>query len=390
MNTAYMLRQDGKDFPVKVHLYAMGDEDLSSEAECASFIIKTNSKDINLCEYILDAWMAMLIEDNVSYDSNSDDINNLILTRLSTLPYKFPYSLSNSEYLKIHKNQSNFDDVDTLYEFLDEVRSKLDVLQDSIRKSINQQFCRVRYGGAYNTERGNNTIWFRISSVGFNWVDVIYIFTSKIKNKLNIQFITICRDYESDNGDSGEPEYFYKAKDGAVYYNMPIDEYLEEEHEHSPVFSSLSLNSGVIASVSRRLSMGDTIEYINRDLVGSGIHIDDRILSALYTKELKSYVHASEFLDNASARTQSKFGRIFRKIYQLFPEITNIDLDSEPRENLAGKLVGVTYTFLLSSDNPDINNLELRVGYTKPNPSADIIVRDFRREYLDYKSFKNI
>ena len=45
MVNAWHLRQDGKFFPVQVHLYAMGDGDLSSEAEVASFLLKTDSED---------------------------------------------------------------------------------------------------------------------------------------------------------------------------------------------------------------------------------------------------------------------------------------------------------------------------------------------------------
>ena len=156
MNTsAWMLRQDGIAFPCSVHLYAMGDDDMSSEAEVASFLIATNSKDIELSELILDVWMAMLIEYKVSYDATADDISNCIKTCLQNLPYRLQNSLKIEDYLKIHSSQNNYSSVDELYTFLDDVRKNIVGLQNRIKDSLNQQFCRVRYGGQYDTKSNN-------------------------------------------------------------------------------------------------------------------------------------------------------------------------------------------------------------------------------------------
>ena len=270
--TAWMLRQDGVAFPCKVHLYTMADEDLSSEAEVASFLIATKSKDIGVAETILDAWMAMLIEDTVSYDDDAAGIRDCIKQMLGLLPYSFPFPLSDEEYLKIHDRLCNYTNIDEYYEYLDRVRAELPRLQDMIRKSLNQQFCRVRYGGQYDTYNGNNTIWFRISSVGYNWANTIYVFASENRRKWNIEKITICRDYESDHGDvNGKPEYFYKAKDGSAYYDMPIDEFLNEEHEHSLVFSTTELNRGVLATMRQKLAEGSTYQEVVNVLSKSDI-----------------------------------------------------------------------------------------------------------------------
>ena len=59
LNYAWMLRQDGTAFSCTHHLYCMDDDDLSSEAECAAFILNSNSKDSKLAELIIDAWMAL-------------------------------------------------------------------------------------------------------------------------------------------------------------------------------------------------------------------------------------------------------------------------------------------------------------------------------------------
>lgn len=388
--SAWMLRQDGASFGVKIHLYCMQDDNLDSEAECASFLIKTASKDINLAEYVLDCWMALLIEYTVPYDADSDKIDKCIETAIKTLPYTFPYKLSISEYLDIHHRQNNYTDVDTLYDFVDAVRANLSSIQDEIKWSLNQQFCRVRYGGEYNTDSSNNTLWFRISSVRFNWADVIYIFASNMKNRLKVQKITICRDFESDNGDSGESEYFYKAKDGAIYRDMPIEEFLQEEHEHSLVFSNRNIGAGVYNRFQKLLRDGFTIYEINNSDACNGNYITSSIVDWFRRKDWGDCIFASEFMDNAPTRTRAKLGRILRRIRQRYPEIEDVDVDAEPRENNKGQLVGTSYTFILESKDPQIDGLEVRTRYTKQFVPEDILFRDFRLEYDMWKQAKGI
>lgn len=273
MTKAWHLRQDGKAFPIIVHLYPMGDADLASEAEVAAFLVKTNSKDLDLANYVLDAWMAMLIEDKINFDATEEDIDNAITSAVSSTPYRFAYPLSAQELLEIHSERHAYNDVDGLYDFIDSVRDNLSTIQSRIKMSFNQQFCRVRYGGKYNSASGNNGIWFRIASAGYNWANTIYVWVTENRRSLKLETITICRDAESDDEyGEGEIEYFYKAKDGAVYENMPIDEFLNEEHEHSLVFSSTSvpIGSGIRRYVRNELKNGDTFEsYIG---VISGSH----------------------------------------------------------------------------------------------------------------------
>lgn len=263
MTRAWHLRQDGEAFPVKVHIYCMNDEDLSSEAEASAFIISTKSKDQEYAEYVLDAWMALLIEDEVRYDVDKEGISRAIEKALKSLPYHFQYPLNTSSLISIHEKLNNYYDIDTLYDFIDKVREEIDDIQETIKRSFNQQFCRVRYGGQYNSVAGNSEIWFRVSSVGYNWVDTIYVFTSSIRRAYQISHISICRDSESDNT---EVEYFYKAKDGTLYKHLPIDEYLEEEHEHSPVFDSVNINRGFLSTLRGLLESGtgyyDSITFL--------------------------------------------------------------------------------------------------------------------------------
>ena len=390
---AWMLRQDGSAFPLIHHLYVMNDEDLSSEAEVASFVISSKSKDVDLAEYVLDAWMALMIENLVNYNDTEVEIEAHILQAIDRMHYRFLYPLTKDQYIDIHRKQNNYTDTGSLYDFIDDLRLKLNSISEEIKHSINQQFCRVRYGGQYNSSANNNTIWFRVSSVGFNWANTIYIFASEMLRQLNIDKITICRDYESDNGEvDGKPEYFYKAKDGAVYYDMPIDEFLKEEHEHSLVFSVTQLNSGVLNTIQSELHKGSTMNEIMSSLARSGIIYRKPVWSYLVRKENAKCIESSQYFDNLPTRTKSKLTQLKRMILEEYPEIESIEIDSKPRENRAGNPVGFEMIFELDSQYECINHLQVSIVSSKAlcDVQAPSLFRLFRKEYSDYVNFRNL
>ena len=373
-----------------VHLYCMEDEDLASEAECASFLLVTNSADSQLCCRVLDAWMAKLLEDYAEEDYNKTELGAALRTALKNLPYKFPYPLTEPDLLKIHNDANNFWDSKSLKVYLDRLNVETADLQKEIKRSINQQFCRVRFGGEYNSQ-GTKTMWFRISSVGYNWLNTIYTFLAENYRAYGVETVTICRDFESDNGGDGNSEYFYTAKDGTTYYEMPIAEFFDERHDTSPVFSSVSINAGIYHYIKSQLSRGETFDKIEADLKANEINMDlNRYRNRLIAKECKDCIHASEFFDNAPTRTRTKLGQVMQKILGTFPEITEIDVNSDTRENTKGNPVGVNYYFTLKSKIKELNNLEVKLGYNKQFIPADVIFRDFRRDYTDYKIAKNL
>lgn len=393
--SAWMLRQDGAAFPCKVHLYAMGDDDMSSEAEVASFLIATKSKDIELSELILDVWMAMLIEYKVSYDATADDISNCIKTCLQTLPYRLQTSLKIDEYLKIHSSQNNYSSVDELYSFLDDTRENIADLQTRIRDSLNQQFCRVRYGGQYDTESNNSEIWFRISSVGFNWSDTIYLFVSEIRRKYNITSITICRDWESDNGGlstNNISDKFYKAKDGSIYCHMPISEFMSADHESNPVFAT-DWNSGIFHGMRTSLNNGSTFESIVACCPAQLPNPITFYRKCLLNSELAVCATEADFSNTSelNTRTQMKLSRFIRLVKSAYPEISDVELSCKPYENRKGNLVGFDMTANLSSENPNIDGLKINFASTSSLASTSdrILFRLFKREFEDYLKFRN-
>lgn len=387
MNTrAWMLRQDGEAFPVSVHLYVMGDDTLASEAEVASFLLSTKSKDSDLSKYIIDCWLALLIEQHVPYDAMSSDIDDCIRERLSSLPFKFPYPLTVEEYLDIHHSMNNYYDVDSLYDFVDEVRSSVSNLSREIAQSLNQQFCRVRHGGKYNTEKGSSSLWFRISSVGYNWANTIYVWTANHYRGLKVSSIFICRDAESD-GD--EIEYFYKAKDGTEYYDMPIDEYLNEEHEHSPVFSCADYRSGFYRYIKSSMSCGMTYRqsvFAAVDSYGCDLaDVRDRWNKWVQDIKASDCVSASEFLDNATVRQRTKFTAIQREILKRYPELDDVDIDVVEKDTTRGHMTEIF--FKMSSDMIDeLDGVTISTYYSKPvnKLTGDIIVRGFGLDYDAY------
>lgn len=90
---------------------------------------------------------------------------------------------------------------------------------DELADNTNQEFCRVRTSGILF--RGNsNDIYFRISSIRFNWFDLIWGIVNKYKNFIST--VTICKDSNTFGG-RFEP---YKVG-GAAIEGLPTQEFLE-------------------------------------------------------------------------------------------------------------------------------------------------------------------
>lgn len=387
-NTAWMLRQRGDAFSVMHHFYVMYDPDLSSEAEVSAFLISTKSKDQDLAKNILDCWMCYLLRNEIEEDYSEEEIIDSLEYVLKNLPYRFQYPLTISQLLNIHTSQNNFTDGASLLQFANDVDSNLEELQSRIADSLNQQFCRVRFGGQYNS-KGTRDLWFRISSSGYNWANEIYTFTANHYQSLDARYINICRDYESDYGDvEGKPEFFYKAKDGVPYKNMPILDYLTDEHDSRPIFSS--------TRISILMSKGHTFEDIyNKYGYYSKYGYDKELRNSMVRKEKsKQCIDASYIEDNdLSSRFAQRLRNICRMILSKYSELTQVEIDDiKPHENTRGKMVASEVIFLLSSDYEDLNNLEVSIvlnrGIKDTTPAE--VVRKFSIEYEDYKKFEKI
>lgn len=201
MDKAYMIRNDGKAFPILQHIYGNPDIEFIDETlAAAEWLYKhtNNSTTKNL-----------IIEFIAAYGNSLEghgDIIDKIINDIEIKPYKFisrDFIIDNKEVISNIKNYRDLKDLNIL-----------------ICSELNQEFLRARYGGIYNTFSSSREMVFRVSSVDFNWFNIIYEFVYKYKN--NIDNVTIVRDEES----TGLSDYYYKHN-SEVFDNMPINEFIE-------------------------------------------------------------------------------------------------------------------------------------------------------------------
>lgn len=394
MTTAWMLRQDGEAFPVKVHLYVMGDANLSSEAEAASFIYLCGTQDKELAEEVITAWVAELINPILKHNASEVEILEAISNAIQNLPYRFAYPLSEEEILDICDDSEHFVSYDALVDYLFDLADKESELSAQIKLSLNQQFARTRFGGQYNTVAGNAEMWCRVSSIGYNWANTFYEFITRMRKKYDIQYVTICRDAESDYQDLiyDVKEYFYKAKDGTPYYHMPIEEYLVDEHETSPVFSTTDIGQGVRYAVRCRLANGETILSATKAVFGEEQPLDILRLHKNYVSQERANCFASDLLtdDQVPAKTKRKIMALQGLILKNYEGIiTGVTIDYQSREGYRSGENGFELNFFITSNLPKVDGVELRCHYNHPLSQTEMstLFRQFRQEFSAYVEF---
>lgn len=103
-------------------------------------------------------------------------------------------------------------------------------LMNLLNDLTNQEFCRVRTSN-YKVKYGgdNGQIYFRISSVGFNWFDLIWNVVNKFSK--DIKEVTVIKDKQTFGG-----------KEFDYYYNhLPTDEFLTLKG--NPIIESIDSNT---------------------------------------------------------------------------------------------------------------------------------------------------
>ena len=236
-NNAYMLRNDGKYFTMIQHVYGNPDDIVETIAAAEWLYGATqHSRTKETCLTLVVSWGA-------SIDYSKDPIENL-LNEISIRPYRF----LSVDFVKSHEKELRSIDI----------QDDLDSLNLLVVSELNQEFCRARYGGKYNSTVGSREMVFRISSVGFNWFNVIYQFVYDNKNK--IDNVTVVKDEESTGFDGSYSHH------GKTMYMMPVDEFLMLPG--NPVIESLneSVNSLMINLKSGK-SIQESLTNINRGIL---------------------------------------------------------------------------------------------------------------------------
>lgn len=201
-SNAFMIRNDGEIFNVRTHPY--GNEDIEYVEEtlaAAEWLYKHTGKDSTklLIVKFIKTWA-----DSLDYINDKTAIDK-IYHAIDERPYKF----LSREFVKALETPISatkaYDDLETV--------NKLVCME------LNQEFLRARYGGMYNTIQGSREMVFRVSSVGFNWFDIIWKFVEE--NKSRIDYVTVCADEESTRR-----EAYYYNHNGTIFYRTPVDEFI--------------------------------------------------------------------------------------------------------------------------------------------------------------------
>lgn len=168
--TPYMLRNDGELFPCgSIHPYIIKD------GESIDDMIQ-NGMDIDALYWFYT-------------HSKSETTKKLI--RVVAKYFIDKFGIDDKYTISIYGNNINdidFNIDDNIYQAkIGEIESFIQIVSDD----TNQEFCRVRtsnklWGGT------SNSIYFRISSIGFNWFPIIWDIVNKYRN--NISDVTICKD----------------------------------------------------------------------------------------------------------------------------------------------------------------------------------------------------
>lgn len=200
-STAYMLRNDGKLFELNgIHPYVLStfdDYDIEENID----LLFSSLKDLQ--------WFY----DNIDDLSFKDDVSKFL--------YVVYY---NPEYFGDYKSKIERFNMPLIEYYCS--KEECEALIQKIDAESNQQFCRVRTSDMF-IGGNNKSIYFRISSVRFNWFNIIWDLV--YNNRNFISDVTISRD--------GTEDLFYEHN-GHIIENMPVEEFINLSGK--PVFENLN------------------------------------------------------------------------------------------------------------------------------------------------------
>lgn len=232
VENAWMIRNDGRCFRVLQHIYG-SEESIEETLAAAEWLYSAtgNSGTRRLIIDFIASWAASL--------DSGEPIVDTIYAEVDDRPYKF---LS-----------TGFID-DIAYE-LDAANCYQDVeeLNQLIVNELNQEFLRARYGGMYNSTRGNRDMIFRVSSADFNWFNIIFNFVYEHKNMIDT--VTVVKDEESTGYDT-----VYSHK-GVMMDKLPVEEFIMlsgrpviESFAETSIETALQSGKSIVESMSAAMN----------------------------------------------------------------------------------------------------------------------------------------
>lgn len=219
MEKAYMIRNDGKAFPVTQHLYGNMDE-VTETLFAGEWLYDHTQNEQTKQDFIdLVAVYARFYEQLTI----TETLEEQLIAVIKSYPYRYLSAAFVSKHIDAIKKAFDMCELSV-------GNSMMQALSKIVIDELNQEFLRARYGGMYNTKASSREMVFRVSSNNFNWYNIIWQFV--YDHKPVIDTVTIVRDEES----TGVPNYFYHAKDGSEYNNYPVDDFIMEKG--NPVIES--------------------------------------------------------------------------------------------------------------------------------------------------------
>ena len=246
MGNAYMLDKYEDLIKVKYHPYGYED-DIEENSSCAYFLYKFSKKNkdkINklLLNYIAYCFYETTVLDIQNYfniniiDKEFTQIFKHIFDEFDISQTLNAWNIYNNKQevfndLLVILKDSNLSNIEDIYNYYNEYEDN-----NIAYMQLNEDYTRVRIGGRYDNN-SEDCIYFRISSVGYNWGDIIV--NVVFNNFMNVKYITIERDTESANINK-QANKIYKTKDGQSINHMLVKDFVYQEH--IPLVASLTNN----------------------------------------------------------------------------------------------------------------------------------------------------
>lgn len=197
-SVAYMIREDGKAIPVAYHPYATDGADYA----------------IDIVPWLFE---------NTLYKSTQLDCRNFTAAYMQYNELTIE-DLEDDWGFNCPKGLVNFHEVDNVV-----TETQLETLAKKLNDDLNEEFCRARFGGTYNSDDlSTGEMVFRISSNHFNWFDVIWKF---VYDHSMVKYVTIVRDLEA----TGTDKVYRDGRD--EFYRMPRNDFLNISG--NPIIESL-------------------------------------------------------------------------------------------------------------------------------------------------------
>ncbi len=198
--TAWMLRNDGVAIPCIQHIYA-NENELDETLYAAEWLYKnTTSKKARETVLRLITSYGLMLNGKTPVEALKKDIRNK------------PYVFITEDFIdSISFSITNYPSED------------IAELSKNVEMMLNREFTRTRYGGIYNTIRGNQDLYFRISADNFEWIEIFRNFIENFNG--HIETVTVVRDEES----TGDINTVYRTKSGEFINKMPLSEFMNAD-----------------------------------------------------------------------------------------------------------------------------------------------------------------